>query len=89
MNAGCSTCMGSFTTISDISTTPCGHVFHTRCIEEWLENGQNRCSQCREGCTSAQIIKLYFSESESENNLFKELKEENQKLKEEVNESQR
>ena len=75
MNAACSTCLGSFTSISNISTTPCGHVFHTNCIEKWLQNGSNSCSQCRKNIDGRQIIKLYFSESQSENNLVTELEE--------------
>ena len=64
MNIACSTCLESFTSGCDISTTPCGHVFHTGCITRWL-NGNNNCSQCRKGCEIGQIIKLYFSESQS------------------------
>ena len=75
MNAACSTCLGSFTSLSDISTTPCGHVFHTDCIEKWMQNGAKSCSQCRKDFRRSQVIKLYFSESQSENNLVTELEE--------------
>ena len=64
MNIACSTCLESFTSGCDISTTPCGHVFHTGCITRWLD-GNNNCSQCRKDCEISQIIKLYFSESQS------------------------
>ena len=64
MNIACSTCLESFTSGCDISTTPCGHVFHTGCITRWL-NRNNDCSQCRKNCDIRQIIKLYFSESQS------------------------
>ena len=64
MNFSCSTCLESFTSICDISTTPCGHVFHTGCITRWLTDNSN-CSQCRKPCKTQQIIKLYFSESQS------------------------
>ena len=64
MNIACSTCLESFTSGCDISTTPCGHVFHTGCITRWLE-GNSNCSQCRKDCEIGQIIKLYFSESQS------------------------
>ena len=63
MNIACSTCLESFTSGCDISTTPCGHVFHTSCITRWL-NRNNDCSQCRKDCNFRQIIKLYFSESQ-------------------------
>ena len=77
MNAACSTCLGSFTIISDISSTPCGHVFHTDCIKKWLQNGQNSCMQCRKKFEERQIIKLYFSASESESSLVMDLEEAN------------
>lgn len=64
MNISCSICLESFTQRSDISTTLCGHVFHTNCIQRWLQNGRKICSQCRKGCK--QTIKLYFSENESD-----------------------
>ena len=64
MNIACSTCLESFTSGCDISTTPCGHVFHTGCITRWLD-GNSNCSQCRKDCEISQIIKLYFSESQS------------------------
>jgi DNA repair exonuclease SbcCD ATPase subunit len=64
MNIACSTCLESFTSGCDISTTPCGHVFHTGCITRWLDGNIN-CSQCRKDCEISQIIKLYFSESQS------------------------
>ena len=88
MNTACSTCLESFSARSDISTTMCGHVFHTDCIEKWLQNGKNQCPQCRKNFGNNQIIKLYFSESESENNLILELEEANRKFQEEANESQ-
>ena len=72
---------------SDISATPCGHVFHTKCIEEWLQSGQKKCLQCRKACRRNEIIKLYFSEADPENNLIAELMEENLKLQTEANES--
>ena len=88
MNTECSTCLESISSISDISTTPCGHIFHTECIKKWLQNGQNYCPQCKKGTTQNQIIKLYFSGSQSpENDLITELLEANKTLQEEANES--
>ena len=76
MNTACSTCLEAFSSRTDISATNCGHVFHTRCIEKWIKSGQNTCSQCRKPCSERLIIKLYFSESASENSLISELQEE-------------
>ena len=73
MNVACSTCLETFTSRSDISTTPCGHVFHTKCIKLWLEKGDYTCSQCRKPCHK--VIKLFFSANESQ------LQEENAVIK--------
>ena len=66
MAIGCSTCMDSFTARCDVSMTPCGHSFHTRCITNWLERGQSNCPQCRTSCQVHQIKKIYFSQTENE-----------------------
>ena len=84
MNIACSTCLESFTSKSDISTTPCGHVFHTHCIEEWLKNGQKNCPQCRKTCRQNQILKLYFSQSGAEDDFFSEVEEANLKLRQDA-----
>ena len=85
MNTACSSCLELFTSSCDISTTPCGHVFHTECISKWLEDRQENCTQCRKSCKKGQIIKLFFSEGDPENNLITELMEENRKLQTEAN----
>ena len=84
MNINCSTCLESFTSGCDISTTPCGHVFHTGCITRWLNQNDN-CSQCREACGKRQMIKLYFSECQSaieENITINDLQQKSLKLEE-------
>ena len=84
MNIACSICLESFMQRSDISTTLCGHVFHTNCIQRWLQNGRKICSQCRKGCK--QTIKLYFSENESDlqdHNTLIAVEKENIKLRKE------
>ena len=63
MEVECTTCLESFTSKCDISTTPCGHVFHTECMRKWLKN-EKSCPQCRKPCTEKQMIKIYFSGSD-------------------------
>ena len=81
MNISCSTCLEIFTSKCNISTIPCGHVFHNKCIEKWLTENNN-CSQCRSNVTFDQIIKLYFTESET--NQITEMEETHLKLEKEV-----
>lgn len=88
MDIACSICLESFTLISEIYTTPCGHVFHHECIRKWLQSGNQSCSQCRWTCKINQITKLHFSENESaleKNNVCTQLETENLKLDQEVN----
>ena len=84
-NIACSICLESFTRNCDISTVPCGHVFHYNCIFKWIGNGNKHCSQCQKTCLIEQIIKLFFSENkesvESAHNAQHELENENLKLK--------
>ena len=85
MNFACSTCLESLSPKNDISTTPCGHIFHTSCIEKLFFDYNFECSKCGKAYSQKHIIKLYFSESESENDLILKLEEENKQIQEEAN----
>ena len=88
MNIACSICLESYTLTCNIYTTPCGHVFHYKCIRKWLESGNQHCPKCRQDCSIVEIVKLYFSENESaleNNNLCTQLESENLKLQQEIN----
>ena len=50
---------------SPISSTYCGHVFHSGCIEKWLKE-KNQCPQCRKYCDVNKIHPLFLSESSKE-----------------------
>ena len=68
MSIECSTCMEPLTANGDNSTTLCGHVFHTDCINRWFQKGQSNCPQCRNATTINKLIKTHFSEAEEEIN---------------------
>jgi hypothetical protein len=60
MNLKCVICLKKLE-VYDISATRCGHVFHTNCLEDCLDEHQS-CPQCRrKPCTEKSIIPLYPS----------------------------
>ena len=76
MDISCSICIEPFKSNCEVSTTKCGHVFHTKCITYWFRNGQNKiyaenldqsakqsvnnCPKCRKKCSEDEFIKTYF-----------------------------
>ena len=72
----CSTCLECFFPSSDVSTTPCGHLFHTKCIKRWFQaNDTNTCPHCRNDVNSGLIHKVYFSAAEPDNDSAQKLLE--------------
>jgi len=62
MNVNCSTCLELLTASSDVSSAPCGHIFHSHCIIQWLETGKSNCPQCRAKCYEKQLRRIFFTE---------------------------
>ena len=76
MDISCSICIEPFKSNCEVSTTKCGHVFHTKCIMYWFQIRQNRshvenldrnaessgnsCPKCRKKCSNNELIKTYF-----------------------------
>ena len=50
MNTACSICLEVFSEDCEISSTPCGHIFHSICIKKALEVSKT-CPQCRKICS--------------------------------------
>ena len=50
--ANCSICTEAMT--ENLSTTSCGHLFHTNCLQTWMNQStnQSRCPICRSNITS-------------------------------------
>ena len=47
LNENCVICMGHETFELGVSELPCGHLFHSKCIEKWLKNYAVTCPSCR------------------------------------------
>nr|GLL34910.1 probable E3 ubiquitin-protein ligase XERICO [Ipomoea trifida] len=43
----CSVCLAEFKPDAEINQLPCGHVFHTACLEKWLKYWNVTCPLCR------------------------------------------
>ena len=52
MNIKCSICLELFTEICKVKTTPCGHLFHSYCLERSIQAKIN-CPQCRKSCNAS------------------------------------
>ena len=69
----CLICYECYFPSSDVSSTPCGHLFHSKCIRKWFQsNDKNECPQCKNKVKNCEIQKIYFSGAE-----FGDEKEEN------------
>jgi hypothetical protein len=55
----------SFSAGDDLTSTPCGHVFHLHCVIQWFENKKN-CPQCRHAANERTLRKIYLSEVDGE-----------------------
>ena len=63
MKVTCSTCLELLTPSDVLSSAPCGHIFHSCCILQWLETGKSSCPQCRSKCYEKQLRRVYFTEA--------------------------
>ncbi|CAF2882321.1 unnamed protein product [Rotaria sp. Silwood2] len=64
MNIACTICLDRFFLSSIISASPCGHLFHDKCLDRWLiDERKKTCPQCRTSITPKQVLKkLYLME---------------------------
>ena len=52
---------------SQVVSTPCGHVFHSNCMETWIAQGKKNCPQCRKFCERQNIRPIFLPFSDQEN----------------------
>lgn len=43
----CSICLNEVRSTRNNTGLRCGHLFHTKCLEEWKRRGKNTCPVCR------------------------------------------
>ena len=43
-----------------IVTTPCGHLFHTNCVQSWIATGNQTCPQCRSSISKEKLLRIYL-----------------------------
>merc|ERR1712080_414553 len=61
MNISCPICLEIFTQNCEVSSTPCGHLFHSHCLTRSIET-TNTCPQCRKSCAQqVQVHRVYLS----------------------------
>ncbi|KAM3578310.1 hypothetical protein VKS41_009431 [Umbelopsis sp. WA50703] len=47
----CAVCLEQFVTnVSQVRKLPCGHIFHTGCIDPWLRDRNGYCPICKTNC---------------------------------------
>ena len=70
---GCSICLEDFKKNSKVSKTPCNHVFHYKCIKDWLyKNIKNpKCPNCNKEVVSDDISMDEKGEKIDEGNIIK------------------
>ena len=65
MRVQCSTCLELLTPGDDLTSTPCGHVFHMACVVQWFETKKN-CPQCRHTANERTLRKIFLAETDGE-----------------------
>ena len=63
----CPTCWDSIDAESQVVSTPCGHVFHSDCIETWIDKGKKNCPQCRKKFSRKNIRPIFLPFSDEGN----------------------
>jgi len=64
LRGSCTICTDFFDSSSEISATPCGHIFHAACINQWFITSKFKtngtCPQCRSKFPIKNLIKKLF-----------------------------
>ncbi|XP_057334372.1 myb-like protein I [Microplitis mediator] len=60
MNCSCVICWVRLQSNHNIIATDCGHIFHNKCLNDWIERSQT-CPECRKDINSTKIRRLYLN----------------------------
>ena len=52
----------------DLTSTPCGHVFHVTCVVQWFETKKN-CPQCRHPARESTLRRIFLAETDGDTTL--------------------
>lgn len=55
----CNICHEAYGSSQDIRSTACGHVFHHRCLTDWLARSTT-CPECRRACSKWNLLKIFI-----------------------------
>ena len=58
-----------------IVTTPCGHLFHTNCVQSWIATGNQTCPQCRSNISKDKLLRIYLPSNGCDDQLSQETDE--------------
>ena len=61
-----------------IVTTPCGHLFHTNCVQSWIATGNQTCPQCRGNISKEKLLRIYLPSNGSDDQFSQETDEDQQ-----------
>eukprot|EP00252_Welwitschia_mirabilis_P024955 TRINITY_DN7628_c0_g1_i1.p1 TRINITY_DN7628_c0_g1~~TRINITY_DN7628_c0_g1_i1.p1 ORF type:complete len:193 (-),score=14.59 TRINITY_DN7628_c0_g1_i1:400-978(-) len=54
----CAVCISKFEEGDEIRRLPCGHFFHSGCLDKWLDHQQTTCPLCRASVVPAETAHL-------------------------------
>ena len=52
----CAICLDGYIEGDSLKCLPCGHDFHSLCVEEWIRNHNSTCPHCRQELTTTSVV---------------------------------
>lgn len=67
ITTACAICLEDLAAGSVVRDLPCGHLFHSECVDDWFLHRHRNCPTCRQDIFKPAIIRSHKIESTSEN----------------------